>query len=159
KDLYDSGHLAVIQGTGYPNPNRSHFRSTEIWQTACDSEKIEQYGWLGRLFDNTCSGCEPTVAVNVGRQMPLAFAAKNPKGVSLDSPDNYRFIAPGKRDEANIAEESFRKLNQPEEEMSENSGNTIGALHGAPRHSGSTLDFVERTALDAQVSSDQIRAI
>ena len=96
KDLYDGGQIAVIQGVGYPNPNRSHFRSTEIWQTACDSEKIEQHGWLGRYFDNTCSGCDPTVAVSVGRQMPLAFSAKNPKGVSLDNPDNYRFMAPGR---------------------------------------------------------------
>src|SRR2546425_1220871 len=84
KDLYDAGQLAVIQGVGYPNPNRSHFRSTEIWQTACDAEKIEQYGWLGRYFDSSCSGCDPTVAVSVGRQMPQPFAAKNPKGVSLD---------------------------------------------------------------------------
>ena len=52
KDLYDSGNLAVVQGVGYPNPNRSHFRSTEIWQTASDSDKIEKYGWLGRYFDN-----------------------------------------------------------------------------------------------------------
>src|SRR5437868_147817 len=48
KDLYDAGELSIIQGVGYPNPNRSHFRSTEIWQTAADSEKIENYGWLGR---------------------------------------------------------------------------------------------------------------
>ncbi len=38
KNLYDAGNLAVVQGVGYPNPNRSHFRSTEIWQTASDSE-------------------------------------------------------------------------------------------------------------------------
>src|SRR6202451_583220 len=37
KGLYDSGSLAIIQGVGYPNPNRSHFRSTEIWQTASDA--------------------------------------------------------------------------------------------------------------------------
>src|SRR5256885_1062 len=48
KDLHDAGQLAVIQGVGYPNPNRSHFRSTEIWQTAADAEKIEASGWLGR---------------------------------------------------------------------------------------------------------------
>ena len=41
KELYDHGQLAVIQGVGYPNPNRSHFRSTEIWQTASDAERIE----------------------------------------------------------------------------------------------------------------------
>ena len=161
KDLYDSGQIAVIQGVGYPNPNRSHFRSTEIWQTACDSEKIEQRGWLGRYFDNTCSGCDPTVAVSVGRQMPLALAAKNPKLVSLDNPENYRFMPPGrgKGSEKTRAVESFRKLNQPEEEMTESAGSTIDALHGPIRHAGSPLDFLERTAMDAQISSEQIRAI
>ena len=39
KGLYDEGHMAVVQGVGYPNPNRSHFRSTEIWQTASDSDR------------------------------------------------------------------------------------------------------------------------
>ena len=56
-------------------------------------------------------------------------------------------------------EDSFRKLNQPDSEMLDNSGDTIGALHGSIKHSGSALDFLERTALDAQVSSDEIRAI
>src|ERR1700694_2228765 len=44
KELYDAGQLSVIQGVGYPNPNRSHFRSTEIWQTASDSNNFEKYG-------------------------------------------------------------------------------------------------------------------
>src|SRR5437762_5464456 len=146
KELYDAGQLAVIQGVGYPNPNRSHFRSTEIWQTACDSDRVEQYGWLGRFFDNTCSGCDPTVAVNIGRQMPQAFAAKNPKGVSLENPQSYRFMPPGagSKSAATGAEESFRKLNQPDDEMHESSGGTIAALDGPVRHGGSVLDFLER---------------
>src|SRR6185503_15516998 len=94
KGLYDEGQLALVQGVGYPNPNRSHFRSTEIWQTAVDSDRVAQHGWLGRYFDNTCAGCDPTVAVNIGRQMPQAFAAKHPTGVSLDNPQKYRFISP-----------------------------------------------------------------
>jgi uncharacterized protein (DUF1501 family) len=161
KELYDHGQLAVIQGVGYPNPNRSHFRSTEIWQTASDVERIESYGWLGRYFDNTCHGCDPTVAVNIGRQMPQAFAAKNPKGVSLDSPQNYRFISPEKTKSGELsrAEESFRKLNELESEMAENSGSSVTAIHGSAKHKGSALDFIERTALDAQISSDKIRAI
>ena len=81
KDLYDAGNLAVVQGVGYPNPNRSHFRSTEIWQTASDSNRIEKYGWLGRYFDNACSGADPTVGVTIGSQLPEAFFAKTPKGV------------------------------------------------------------------------------
>src|ERR1041384_4728154 len=92
KSLFDQGQLGIIQGVGYPNPNRSHFRSTEIWQTASDASKNEKYGWLGRYFDNTCSGCDPTIGVNIGRQMPQAFAAKRPGGVSLDNPQNYRFM-------------------------------------------------------------------
>ncbi len=44
KSLFDDGHLAVIQGVGYPNPNRSHFRSTEIWQTASDANRNESEG-------------------------------------------------------------------------------------------------------------------
>ena len=55
KEVYDEGHLAVIEGIGYPNPNRSHFRSMEIWQTASESERSTYSGWNGRYFDNFCS--------------------------------------------------------------------------------------------------------
>lgn len=161
KSLYDAGQLAVIQGVGYPNPNRSHFRSTEIWQTAADSDHAERYGWLGRYFDNACAGADPAVGISIGHQTPQAFTAQTPTGISLENPQSYRFITPGKgkAGEAARTEESFRKLNQPEEEMLENSGGTIGALRGPAPHPGSVLDFLERTALDAQVSSDKIRAI
>lgn len=161
KDLFDAGHLSIIQGVGYPNPNRSHFRSTEIWQTASDSERFEKYGWLGRYFDNTCSGCDPTIAITLGRQMPQAFAAKNPKGICFDNPGNYRFQKADKPgpDEMDTIEESFRRLNEPDETQMENSGGTIGAISGAAANVGSPLDFIERTALDAQVSSDKVLAI
>jgi uncharacterized protein (DUF1501 family) len=161
KALYDAGRLAVVQGVGYPNPNRSHFRSTEIWQTASDAGRFERYGWLGRYFDNACAGYDPTIGVSVGRQMPQAFSSARPTGVSLDNPQNYRFMAgpptgPGK---VNANEESYRKLNQPEAEMAENPGGTISSLSGPLKHTGSVMDFLERTALDAQLSSDKIRGI
>src|ERR1700722_4076361 len=165
KDLYDGGELSVIQGIGYPNPNRSHFRSTEIWQTASDSEKFEKYGWLGRYFDNACKGSDPTVGVSIGRQMPQAFAAKNPMGISLENPQSYRYLGEGRGMRGGNSEESYRRLNEPDEGMmaenggDSNSGDTIGAIHGAAQHSGSALDFLERTAMDAQVSSDKILAI
>jgi uncharacterized protein (DUF1501 family) len=159
KDLHDAGQLSIIQGVGYPNPNRSHFRSTEIWQTAADAEKIESSGWLGRYFDNTCSGCDATIAVNIGRQMPQAFQAKHPVGVSLESPQSYRFISRERGRSGEVTEESYRKLNEPDSEMAENAGGTIGTINGSVQSPGSVLDFLERTALDAQVSSDKIRAI
>src|SRR5271170_7578571 len=95
KELYDAGELSVIQGVGYPNPNRSHFRSTEIWQTASDSSQVEKYGWLGRYFDNACSGADPTVGVTIGSQLPEAFFAKTPKGICFNNPQDYRFMPGG----------------------------------------------------------------
>jgi uncharacterized protein (DUF1501 family) len=165
KSLYDSGKLCIVQGIGYPNPNRSHFRSTEIWHTASDANNFQQYGWLGRYFDNACSGCAPTIGINIGRQTPQAFAAKKPLGISLENPENYRFVTndprgPGRMDET---EQSYRKLNGADPEIIENdvadSGASIGAVSGATPHEGSVMDFLERTALDAQLSSDQIRAV
>lgn len=165
KEMYDAGSLAVIQGVGYPNPNRSHFRSTEIWQTASDSGRFEQYGWLGRYFDNACAGADPTVGVNIGRQMPQAFAAKKPMGVSLENAQGYRFISSERGRQGSASEESYRKLNESDESMhmaggdGSNSGDTIGSIGGSVKHTGSALDFLERTAMDAQISSDKIRAI
>jgi uncharacterized protein (DUF1501 family) len=162
KALYDAGQLAIVQGVGYPNPNRSHFRSTEIWQTASDSNRFENTGWLGRYFDNSCSGCDPSIGITIGSQMPQAFAAKMPKGICFDNPQNYRFksgdnAAPGEMTDA--TEESYRRLNQGDETVGDNSGGTIAAISGSTTHGGSPLDFIERTALDAQVSSDQVRAV
>jgi uncharacterized protein (DUF1501 family) len=173
KDLYDAGNLAVVQGVGYPNPNRSHFRSTEIWQTASDSERIEKYGWLGRYFDNDCAGADPTVGVTIGNQLPEAFFAQSPKGIVLNNPQNYRFESdahpkPGQPD---MTEESYKKLNElemsspapdggPTMISEENSGGSISSLAaGMPMQGGRAIDFISRTALDAQISSDQVRAI
>lgn len=75
KDLYDRGLAAIVQGVGYPNPNRSHFKSMEIWHTA-DTEGRLRVGWIGRYFDSECPACEqPTVGVNIGSSMPLAMRA------------------------------------------------------------------------------------
>ncbi|HVU06916.1 MAG TPA: DUF1501 domain-containing protein [Verrucomicrobiae bacterium] len=161
KELYDSGNLAVVQGVGYPNPNRSHFRSTEIWQTASDEDKIEKYGWIGRYFDSCCSGADPAVGVTIGSQLPEAFFAKTPKGICFNNPQNYRFMANG------ATEQSYKKLNEaemsgvaPDAPADENSGGSIGMLAaGMPMQGGKAVDFIERTALDAQQSSDEVRAI
>jgi len=159
KELYDAGCMSIVQGVGYPNPNRSHFRSTEIWQTAADADRFEKYGWLGRYFDNACSGCDPTVAIHIGRQMPQAFTAKTPKGVSLENPQSYRFISSERGGGGeDMMEQSFREMNEADD--AGNSGGSITAISGPGMEMrGSALDFLERTALDAQISSDTIRAV
>lgn len=165
KSLYDEGHLAIVQGVGYPNPNRSHFRSTEIWQTASDADRTLSQGWLGRYFDNCCSGADPTVGVAIGEETPQAFAAKTPTGVTFSRPEQFRFRSSELSNGQMSAEEMFfRQLNESgaTEESSATTGNdgaSIGAIPGKTKSDLSTLDFLERTALDAQLSSDKILAI
>lgn len=166
KELYDAGQLSIIQGVGYPNPNRSHFRSTEIWQTASDSNRVEKNGWIGRYFDNACAGADPAVGVTIGNQLPEAFFAAKPKGIVFNNPQNYRFMANG-----SATEESYKKLNElemssplPDNEPAmtpdDNSGGSIAMLPaGMPMTGGRAVDFISRTALDAQHSSEEIRGI
>ncbi len=81
--LYDNGNLSIIQNVGYPNPNRSHFRSTEIWETASDSESFKREGWLGSYLDNACAGSpeedknnQDPAAVHVGDMIPQSFLSE-----------------------------------------------------------------------------------
>ena len=77
KELYDAGWVSVVEGVGYPNPNRSHFRSMEIWQTAMDSDQYSHTGWIGRYFDACCSGeAEPVAGVALGAERPQAFGGR-----------------------------------------------------------------------------------
>jgi len=162
KGLYDEGHLSVLQGVGYPNPNRSHFRSTEIWQTASDADKVEQYGWLGRYFDSCCKGADPTVGVAVGNQVPQSFSSAEPTGVSFSRPEQYRWI---NGDPSGGSQDVYRQMNEPEMDpatLDANDGGSVDMLAGASaptRYQDSTLEFLQRTALDAQMSSDKILTI
>ena len=165
KSLFDDGHLALVQGVGYPNPNRSHFRSTEIWQTASDADRAISQGWLGRYFDSCCSGADPTVGVAIGDEMPLAFAAKNPTGVTFTQPEQFRYRSsePGRAGHLSQEELFFRQINNSagidDSTSGPGEGASIGNLAGSSKNEGSALDFLRRTALDAQVSSDKILAI
>ncbi len=157
KGLYDDGHLAIVQGVGYPNPNRSHFRSTEIWQTGADAENLKLTdGWLGRYFDSCCQGADPTVGVSIGGARPQAFNSPRPTGVSLARPEQYRWVT------GEDADEAFRSLNRPGEDglgVGAEAGTSIGAITGESQNEMGALDFLERTALDAQLSSDEILRI
>lgn len=155
KALHDEGRLSIVQGVGYPNPNRSHFRSMEIWQTASDANRAEQFGWIGRFFDNQCQGLDASAGVALGNETPQAFLARRPKGITFASPRQFRRLAGG-MDAGD--EELYRRMNNLSDEMI---GATIGGLAGGHNRSieERPIDFLERTALDAQVSSDRIRTL
>jgi uncharacterized protein (DUF1501 family) len=89
KDLYDQGKVAVLQGIGYPNPIRSHFRSMDIWHTA-EPDKMVTDGWLGRAVRDLDPNKENILtAVNFGRGLPRALAAPGVSVASVGDLDNY----------------------------------------------------------------------
>ncbi len=161
KNLYDEGHLSLVQGVGYPNPNRSHFRSTEIWQTASSSNRNVADGWLGRYFDSCCQGADPSsVGVAVGGQTPQAFASSHPKGIAFSNPEQFRYMSEAASD-PKAAESLVREMNMPDDthHAGANDGGSIGMLAGPTHAEGDTMEFLQRTALGARMSSDKILEI
>jgi uncharacterized protein (DUF1501 family) len=79
-ELYRQGRVALVQGVGYPNPNRSHFEATQIWETA-SPDRPQQYGWLGRYLDRRfANGSKPASlfeAVSLGDMLPAALVASH----------------------------------------------------------------------------------
>jgi uncharacterized protein (DUF1501 family) len=87
KDLFDEGSLGIMNNVGYPNPDHSHFRSMDIWQSASDSNQYVTTGWLGRYLDAQCNNCgKPTQALEIDDVLSLALKGENLKGLALRDP-------------------------------------------------------------------------
>ena len=87
RSLYDDGSLGILNGVGYPNPDRSHFRSMDIWQSASDSNEYINTGWLGRYLDAQCKGCDkPTQALEIDDILSLAMKGNERKGLAFKDP-------------------------------------------------------------------------
>jgi len=140
KELHDDGRLAVVAGVGYPNPNRSHFASMDIWQSGRPEGKGT--GWLGRYVDATCNGNPAAdVAVSVGRTAPLAMLGRTSRPIAFESADLFRWLG---ADAGGQMEDEYQRMVR------------AGELKDVA--AGSQESFLMRTALDAQVTSDRIRA-
>lgn len=146
KSLFDEGQLSIIQGVGYPNPNRSHFKSMDVWHTAETTGTGN--GWLGRYFDNECCGQdssgkktpEPMAGICLTKESPIAMQGQFSNPIGFDSPDLFRWIGTG----------VDKKLEGPYDKI-----NRRGLPVGMDPNSSEA--FLMRTALDAQLSSDLIR--
>ena len=144
KKLYDDNQLAVVQAVGYPNPNKSHFTSMDIWHTADNrfrrTPDKEPYGWVGRYHDTAFKdviNANLAIAVNMGKS-PLAIRGKTHPGLSLKDPRTFQYMAAG---EDMAKKKMYRKLNDPK-----------SITTGGP----SALDFITRTSTNANKASDEI---
>ncbi len=138
KDLFDAGHLAVVNGCGYPQPSRSHFRSMEIWHTANPKES-EPCGWLGHYLDHAMRGTDnPLKAVNIGSELPQAMIADSAPVPSIQSLEDFRVRFDGGSEyNPKAADKILRDLN-------------------AVREQTPALRFLSRQATNAIVAADQM---
>jgi uncharacterized protein (DUF1501 family) len=88
--MQQNGDLTVIQNVGYPEPIRSHFRSQEIWQTATDSNKYINEGWLGRYLDLQCNGHQATAGINLDSIDNLALKGLEPNSITVKDPNRFK---------------------------------------------------------------------
>jgi len=146
KRLFDDGHLSIIQGVGYPNPNRSHFVATDIWATG-DPEMRKHDGWLGRYLDCTCAGADPDPrgGIAITQEVPLAMIGDRFSPVSFSTPGEltWRSASSGK-----ARQSAFQELND--------AGDSAPAA-GKPQDSASALAYLERVAMDARASAAEIQ--
>ncbi|MGI8586467.1 MAG: DUF1501 domain-containing protein [Chloroflexia bacterium] len=142
--LYGDGHLAVLENVGYPNPNRSHFRAMEIWQTA-RPDVNEPTGWLGRLL--AAEDCEDRMCrikgLNIGSSLPRTLYTETTVVPSLLNINDYQFRTDGRFQADRTAQvDAINKI-----------------VSTASAHPGGIDDFVRMAALQALDSADLLKQI
>jgi len=88
--MQQNGDLSIIQNVGYPEPNRSHFRSQEIWQTGSKSNEYLNEGWLGRYLDIQCKENQPTAGINLDAIDNLALKGNEPNAITVKDPNRFK---------------------------------------------------------------------
>ena len=142
KGLYDQGKVAIINGIGYPSPNRSHFRSMDIWHT-CEPEKVGTEGWLGRVIrDLDPHGENVLTGVNFGRGLPRAMALAGVPVASVAVLETYGVLT-GIQSEPERAEalDLFARMYSP--------------IMGT----GPVMDYLGSTGLDALKGADILKTV
>jgi len=140
KKLWDEGKVAIINGIGYANPNRSHFRSRDIWDTALP-ETVGTEGWLGRAIrDLDPRGDNVLTGVNFGRGLPRALACKGVPVASVGDLETYGLFP-------DMADESAKQL----------AVEVFSRMYGGAQGKEAVMGFLGQTATDALKGVDIIR--
>jgi uncharacterized protein (DUF1501 family) len=142
KDLYDQGKVAIIHGVGYPVPNRSHFRSMDIWHTA-EPTRVGEQGWLGRAINEiTPDGDNVVAAVNFGSALPRALVAPGAPVATVSHLETYGLLNHMDANEQRTqALDAFRKMY----------ARAIGT--------GPVIDYLSKTGLDALRGVDILSSV
>lgn len=137
KEIYDQGWMSVINSVGYPNPDRSHFRSMDIWQTGSDANQFLTTGWIGRYLDSNCATCNnPYTAIEVDDTLSLALKGAKMKGIAVEDP--------GKLYQA-TRQPFFKQLVHGHDAAHLNEDN-LGYLYKTMIETYSSADYIQQTS-------------
>jgi uncharacterized protein (DUF1501 family) len=130
--MFNNGNLGILNSVGYPNPDRSHFRSMDIWQTASACNEFITTGWVGRYLDAQCNNCSmPTQALEMDDILSLALKGEKQKGIAFKDPRRLY----------NTSHESYFKQ--------------LAAQHHAEEHER-PVDYLYKTMAETLSSADYI---
>jgi uncharacterized protein (DUF1501 family) len=137
-DLLEDGKLSVLQGIGYPNPNRSHFSSMDIWHTAHRNEKDRSTGWLGRFLDKSLTDDGDVPALHLGSdQQPLALTGERVHVPTAASLEDFKL---------NVGNDArLRRSIEKQAEIKRTGDNSL-------------LGFMQHSTLGAFASSERVQA-
>ena len=140
KELYDKGMVSVVQGIGYPDSNRSHFRGMDIWHT-CAPDEVSTVGWLGNVIEQLDPRAEnPLTGVNFGVGLPRAMSKTGVPVTSVSNLDEYGLMS-------GIAAQQQR----------EHALQIFKDMYGQAVGSGPVMDYLSRTGMDVLTGADLIK--
>ena len=142
KDLYDRGMVGIVQGIGYPNSNRSHFRGMDIWHT-CEPDKVETIGWVGRtLKELDPDGENPLAGINFGVGLPRAMAMPGVPVTSVSNLDNYGLMTGIEAQEQRDQALDIFKM-----------------MYGQAIGTGPVMEYLSRTGQDVLTGADILKTV
>lgn len=125
------GQLGIVHGVGYPDPNLSHFKSTDVWHAARSDGRSAGRGWIGRLAEaRHADAAHPDRLIHVGSSLPFAMYSPKHPAVAFSAPVDYRFAK---------------------------HGDDLDMLSAEGARAGSRLEFLRKVMHDAQMSSAAVR--
>lgn len=154
--LLNQSRLCIVQGVGYPKPNRSHFESMDIWHTCQSKEQRTGEGWLGHWLGQFRSeSADASLALHLGReQQPLALAGRHITVPSIASLEQFRLQLGDSR--ALKAEVLRLAGNTPASQSNLGKSTSAGALAPSPETTSELLDFVQASTRTALAASQRL---
>jgi len=143
KSLYDQNRLTVINSVGYPNPNRSHFRSMDIWQSASDADQYLNTGWIGRYLSALPDDQrKPHKAIEVDSNIDLALKGNTITGLSMEHPEKlYDSLRRG----------LFRPLTKINKGVTGNPN--LDYIHNIMSETVASVDYINQKTGNSKISS------